>query len=190
MANVQVEPERIDVRHIQLRIIGDSPLIVHAWSTKAKQMMLDKQMKRGKQAQVAKDPEQDYQDSLYHLPDGTGYGFPSVGIKSCAIRGAKGLGMVMTDSRAAFHIEGDLAPITGEPSMREDMVRIGQGTADVRYRGEFKEWSIVFSLTYNARVLSAEQIVTMLDAGGFGTGIGEWRPEKSGQYGRFHVGAV
>lgn len=186
--SVQVSPERIDVRRITVRIEGDSPLITHAWSHKAKQMMLDKQMKKGTQAKAAKDPEQDYLDSLYHLPGG-GYGFPAIGVKASAIRGAKGLGMVMSDTRAAFHIEGDLLPINGEPHPREDMVRVGMGTADIRYRGEFTSWSIDLPITYNARIVSAEQIVAMLDAGGFGTGIGEWRPEKDGQFGRFHVAA-
>lgn len=183
-----VSPERIDVRRISVRIVGDSPLITHAWSTKAKQMMLDKQMKKGTQAKEAKDPERDYEESLYRLTDGR-CGFPAVGVKAAAIRGAKALGMVMSDTRAAFHVEGDLLPINGEPRMREDMVRIGMGTADIRYRGEFVDWSIDLPITYNARMVSAEQIVAMLDAGGFGTGIGEWRPEKDGQFGRFHVGA-
>lgn len=186
MGQVQVAPERIDVQRISVRIVGDSPLISHRWSEKAKKEMLDKQQLKGKQAKGAKDPEKEYKESLYRLPDG-GCGFPSIGVKASAVRGAKSLDMVMTDMRAAFHIEGDLVKINGEPRMREDMVRIGQGTADLRYRGEFPEWSIDLPITYNARVVSAEQIVAMLDAGGFGTGIGEWRPEKDGEYGRYHV---
>jgi hypothetical protein len=189
MATQQVAPERIDVKRIKVRIVGDSPLIVHAWSEKAKQMMLDKQMKKGTQAKEAKDPERDYQDSMYHLPEG-GTGFPAVGIKACAIRGAKGLGMVMSDTRAAFHIDGDLLRIDGDPRPREDMVRVGMGTADIRYRAEYLDWAIDLDIAYNARIVSAEQIVAMLDAGGFGTGLGEWRPEKDGQFGRFHVGEM
>jgi hypothetical protein len=183
---VTLNPERIDIQRVKVRIVGDSPLITHAWSQKAKQMMLDKQMKKGTQAKEAKDPQRDYEESLYHL-EGGGYGFPAVGVKACAIRGAKGLGMVMSDTRAAFHIEGDLLKIDGEPRPREDMVRVGMGTADIRYRAEFVKWSIDLPVTFNARIISAEQIVAMLDAGGFGTGLGEWRPEKDGQFGRFHV---
>ena len=183
-----VAPERIDIRRIRVRIVGDSPLITHAWSDKAKQMMLDKQMKKGTQAKEAKDPEADYAASMYRLPDGRP-AFPAGAIKQCAVRGAKALGMVMSDQRSAFHIDGDLLPLDGEPQMREDMVRVGMGTADIRYRAEFPTWSIDIPVTYNARVVSAEQIVAMLDAGGFGTGIGEWRPEKDGQFGRFHVEA-
>jgi hypothetical protein len=33
--------------------------------------------------------------------------------------------------------------------MREDMVRIGMGTADIRYRGEFPEWSVDVPLRFN-----------------------------------------
>lgn len=183
---VPINPEGIAIRRVNVTIAGDSPLIVHAWSQKARQMMLDKQMGRGKQAKEFKDPDRDYEDSRYRLPDGRD-GFPSVGVKACAIRGAKALGMVMADSRAAFHIEGELVVIEGEPRKREDMVRVGMGTADIRYRAEYPEWSIVLPVTYNSRTVSIEQIVAMFDAGGFGTGIGEWRPEKDGQYGRFHV---
>ena len=184
-----IAPEGIDVRRVRVTIKGDSPLIVHAWSHKAKQQMLDKQTGRGKQAKEFKDPEADYEASRYRLPDG-GDGFPAVGVKACAVRGAKALGMVMADTRAAFHIEGDLVRIEGEPRMREDMVRVGMGTADIRYRAEFPDWSIELPVTFNARTVSIEQIVAMLDAGGFGTGIGEWRPEKDGQFGRFRVEAV
>jgi len=182
-------PERIDVRRMKVRIVGDSPLIVHAWSTKAKTMILDKQMKKGTQAKEAKDPQRDYEESMYRCPDGTP-GFPAIGVKAAAIRGAKGLGMVMSDSRAAFHIDGELLPIDGTPQPREDMVRVGMGTADIRYRAEFPQWAIDLPVTFNARIVSPEQIVAMLDSGGFGTGIGEWRPEKDGQFGRFHVESV
>lgn len=186
MTDQMVAPERIDLRRIKLRIVGDSALITHAWSEKARRAMLEKQMLRGTQAKGAKDPERDYEESMYRLPDGRP-GFPAIGIKAAAIRGAKALGLTMTDMRASFHVDGDLLPIDGEPQPREDMVRVGKGTADIRYRAEFPTWSIELPVTFNARAVSAEQIVAALDAGGFGTGIGEWRPEKDGQFGRFHV---
>jgi len=183
---VAVAPERIDIQRVQLSLVGDSPLISHAWSEKAKKMMLDKQMKRGTQAKEAKDPERDYEESIYRLADGS-CGFPAVAFKAAAVRGAKALGMVMADVRGAFHVNGELVHIVGDPQPREDMVRVGMGTADIRYRAEFPEWAATLDITYNARSISAEQLVAMFDAGGFGTGIGEWRPERDGQYGRFHV---
>ena len=34
---------------------------------------------------------------------------------------------------------------------------------------------------------SLEQIMNILNVGGFVCGIGEWRPEKSGQNGMYHI---
>lgn len=93
----------------------------------------------------------------------------------------------MTAARGAFHIQGELVEIVGEPKPREDMVRVGMGTADIRYRAEFSPWKVRLSLSYNAGALSPEQIVNLFNIAGFGVGVGEWRPEKDGSYGRFHV---
>lgn len=178
----------LNIQFLQLRLVGDSPLICHAWSEKAKKQMLDKQMKKAKQAQAAKDPEQDYKDSLYAHPDG-GYGFPAVAFKAAAVDACSSIeGVTKVEARGAFHIMGDMVKIEGEPSPREDMVRVGMGTADIRYRGEFREWSAEVTLRYNANVLSTEQIANLFNTAGFAVGVGEWRPQRDGSFGMFHVG--
>jgi len=178
---------QIDVRTMEILLVGDSPLICHAWSQKAKQEMLDKQMKKPKEAKKAKDPKADYEASLYKHPDG-GYGFPCVAFKNAAVGACRfSDGIKMTEARGAFHVVGELAKIDGDPSMREDMVRIGMGTADIRHRGEFKVWRTKMLISYNAAALSPAQIVNLFNIAGFGVGVGEWRPEKDGSYGRFHV---
>lgn len=185
--SVTLSIPRIDVRTMFVTLVGDSPLICHAWSAKAKREMLDKQMKKPKAAKEAKDPESDYKASLYTHPEG-GYGFPCVAFKNAAVGACRfSDGIKMTEARGAFHVVGELTKIQGEPSMREDMVRIGMGTADIRFRGEFKEWRTVLTISYNAAALSPEQIVNLFNIAGFGVGVGEWRPEKDGSYGRFHV---
>jgi hypothetical protein len=73
--------------------------------------------------------------------------------------------------------------------MREDMVRVGMGTADIRYRPEFTEWSVKLPIKYNADAISLDQLVNLFTLAGFGVGVGEWRPERDGQYGMFHVAA-
>jgi hypothetical protein len=67
------------------------------------------------------------------------------------------------------------------------MVRIAMGTADIRYRGEFKDWSCTLRLSYNANVLSPEQIVNLFNVAGYAIGVGEWRPARDGSFGRFRV---
>lgn len=71
--------------------------------------------------------------------------------------------------------------------MREDVVRIGMGTADLRYRPEFPEWTASLVVRFVASSISQESVLSLINAGGFGVGVGEWRPEKSGQNGQYRV---
>jgi len=191
MAKVQeqvIEIKRLNEQRAVVELVGDSSLIVHAWSAKAKKEMLDKQMKKAKGPKAAKDPERDYQEAFYRLPDGKP-GFPTIGFKAAAVSAAGRFadGMKMTEVRGSFHIVGELVEIIGESNMREDMVRVGMGTADIRYRPEFKSWRVALPIRYNADAISLEQIVNLFNLAGFGVGVGEWRPEKDGLYGMFHV---
>lgn len=182
-----IELPALNIQTAIVKLVGDSPLICHAWSKKAKQEMLDKQMKKAKQAKEAKDPDRDYQESLYHLPGGR-FGFPAVAFKSAAVDACSHVAnMTKVEARGAFHINAEMIEIDGKPEKREDMVRIAMGTADIRYRGEFKKWSVTFELRYNANVITLEQIMNLFNTAGFAIGVGEWRPQKDGSYGMFHV---
>jgi len=183
-----IELPKLEIKAIKLLIVGDSPLICHAWSEKAKREMLDKQMKKAKQAKEAKDPEEDYRASLYAHPEG-GFGFPAVAFKNAAVDACSHIaGVTKVEARGAFHIVGDMAKLIGEPTPREDMVRVGMGTADIRYRGEFREWSSELLIRFNTNVLSAGQIANLFNTAGFAIGVGEWRPQRDGSFGMFHVG--
>ena len=196
----------INIQYATIRVVGDSPLIVHKWSEKAKKEILDKQMKKAKtKGHDAKDPVRDFIESLYWIDgepedktengfaraieNGARFGFPSVAFKASAVSAGYRSGVTRdkVSLNASFHIDGELVEIKGVPEMREDMVRIGMGTADIRYRGMFSEWSATFRVKYNASAISLEQLVNLINLGGFACGLGEWRPEKGGQFGMFHV---
>lgn len=190
--DVAVELPPLNIQRIDVTLVGDTPLIMHKWSEKAKKEMLDKQMKKAKLAKAAKNPEQDFWDSIYVIEEKKGvktFGFPVIGFKASAVTACTSIGgITKVQARQAFHIDGEYAVIQGsQPKMREDMVRVGMGTADIRYRGEFFPWFTTLTIAHNANVMSAEQILNMLNTAGFGVGVGEWRPEKDGQFGRFHV---
>jgi hypothetical protein len=180
---------RIDTRRLELTLIGDSELVTHRWSDKAKQMIKDKQGKKAKGAKEKRDPEAEYNAALYSNGNG-GYAFPASGFKRAAVSACRFVdGMAMTEARGMFHVVGDLVTIEGEPEMREDMVRIGMGVADIRYRPSFKQWRATISVDYNAAAISPEQLINLFNIAGFGVGVGEGRPEKTGAlgWGRFHV---
>jgi hypothetical protein len=76
--------------------------------------------------------------------------------------------------------------IEGEPEMREDAVRVGQGGGDLRYRPMFREWSAVLEVTYVTSMLTRDSMLSIVDAGG-SVGVGEWRPERSGDSGLYRI---
>lgn len=213
-----VEIRPIKMKTVEVTLVGDSPLIMHAWSEKAKRMMLEAQQGKSKGKQkAAKNPVDDFIQSMYWLsnkPDladgaseeecenaftkaieaGATFGFPVTAFKQAAISAAYRMGWSKSKAelRGAFFIEsdyGDMLKIESDtPIMREDMVRIGMGTADIRYRGEFRNWSATFRLKYNDNgAYSLENIINMINAGGLVCGVGEWRPECDGQFGMYHV---
>ena len=212
-----VEIKPIEMNTVEVTLIGDTPLIMHAWSEKAKRMMLEAQQgkAKGKKKEV-KNPVDDFIQSMYWLdgmPDTAGkneeeceelftqaiqsgarFGFPVTAFKQAAISAAYRMGWTKDKMslRGVFFIEsdfGDMAEIVSDtPEMREDMVKIGMGTADIRYRGEFKNWHTTFRIKYNVNgQYSLENILNILNAGGMVCGVGEWRPERDGQFGMFHV---
>lgn len=204
----------IDIKKVRIRIVGDSPLVMHAWSEKAKRMMLETQMGVNKtKKKEPKNPVDDFIRSMYWLTempedgteeafaeavkDGARFGIPVTGIKQGALSAAYRLGWVKDRMglKGAFFIDADengLVEVHADtPIMREDLVRVGMGTADLRYRGEFRNWRCDLTISYNAAgQFSLEDIINAINAGGYVCGLGEWRPEKDGDFGRYHVEAI
>ena len=187
----------VNIETFKIEVVGDSQLIVHKFSQKAKTEMLNKQMKKAKSARIAKDPQADYEGSMYRFPDG-GHGFPSRGFKEAAINACRQIdGIAMTEARGAFQIIGErvngemlIRLDASEPIMREDVVRIGMGTSDLRYRAMYENWAAELTIKHNADYMTKEQIINLINTAGFCSGIGEWRPSsprRSGPYGTFHV---
>ena len=208
-----IEIRPIEIKKVTIRIVGDTPLIMHAWSEKAKRMMLEAQMgvAKGKKKE-AKNPVDDFIRSMYWLTpmpedgtmesfeeaiaNGARFGFPVTAFKQAAISAAYRMGWAKDkmSMRGAFFIDSDengmIEIHSDTPEMREDMVKVGMGTADIRYRGEFKNWYADLTISYNANgQYSLENIVNIINAGGYVCGVGEWRPERDGQNGMFHVQA-
>lgn len=231
---VTIKP--VQMATVQLKIIGDSPLIMHAWSAKARREILQKELKSTKTAaREARNPISEFCSSMYWLtpmPEEfteeavaealktAKFGFPVTAIKQAGLSAAYRLGWVKDRMglRGAFFIEPDheyyyggdldvdyakktvtIVPnakhneqlieiISDAPIMREDVCRVGLGSADLRYRGEFTNWSANLTLKYNVNgAFSLDQIVNILNAGGTVCGIGEWRVEKDGNYGMYHI---
>lgn len=193
----RIEISRIASERILVPIIGTMPLIMCKFPEKAKRAMLDSMQGR-KPLKAPKDPQAEFEAAAWRLKDG--YGFPAVGFKAATIGAARfyGKAVSMTELRQLIFFRGELSlddppqalvALTSEPPvMREDYVRVGQGT-DLRYRPEFRNWSVVLDITYVTSCLSRESLLSLVDAGGMG-GIGEWRPagkKSTGDFGTYAI---
>ena len=190
-------------------IVGDSPLITHAWSEKAKREMLARMVKAVRHVKEERNPQEEFTSSLYALADGKSYGFPVTAIKKALISQAhKDRGIAKVDVMAALWLDfmmvqarpalaGALCdmPIVritaGEPRMREDMVRIkgrGGSTANFSYRAQFWPWAVHLTGKIDLERIPPEAVAFLFEGAGTACGIGDWRTEKSGIFGSFHMG--
>lgn len=120
-------------------------------------------------------------------------GINGMAFKTALITAAhKDIGIEKTLVRKAVFLRtldpGKVLPMEAcDPVVREDMVRVGAGSADLRYRPQFDTWAVDIELEVDADLLKIEDILNLVNRAGFGVGIGEWRPEKNGEFGRFEI---
>jgi hypothetical protein len=192
-------------------IVGDTPLITHAWSQKAKLEMLQKQVKATKGGKEIRDPQADFVSSLYEMGgggDGKIFGFPATGVKNSIISaGHKDKGIPRTQVMGALWIDADMVRVRpalagaicdmpliriygSPPEQREDMVKIGSGlnkVANLAYRGQFTIWAMKITGNYNKNILTDEALAFLIEESGRSSGLGEWRNERKGMFGAYHL---
>ena len=215
----------IKLKKIPIRIVGDSPLITHAWSEKAKRQMLEDQQKKTKtKKKPYRYPFDDFARSLHWLTpmptetindpntgdereivteelfdeaitNGARFGFPANAFKMAGNAAAYRMEWVpnQTKLRGSYFLNaednGELVEIKGcAPMCREDMVKLQGTSSDLRYRAIFEEWYCDMVLEFNeSGAYKLDDILTIIEAGGYVTGVGEWRPERDGIFGRYHI---
>jgi hypothetical protein len=182
----------------EVLIVGTSPLIMHAWSEKAKAMMRDKQQGKKAAKKEPKDPRAEWNGGRLLNEAGRDC-ISAMCFKNAIVDTASFIdGITKVQLRGSVFILGDLVPIDFDadptspdkksPHMREDMVRVGMGVADIRYRPEYRNWSCKLRIRHMANVISTQDVMTLLSTAGLVNGMGEMRPQKTGgSFGTFEV---
>ena len=227
MAKKETENTIITIKPIkrvsaEITIVGDTPLIVHAWGVKAKREMLANEQKKGvdKKAKPPRDPFSDFVQALYWITqkpeketpeafekaciNGAKFGFPVIAIKMAALSAAYRAGLIQNQvgMKTSFFINAVDGGFTEDglelgaietpepPECQESMVRLSGPArqADLRYRPLFKNWKMRLKITLiDTGVFDMESIINAIEMAGLMNGIGEWRVERDGDFGRFHV---
>lgn len=125
---------------------------------------------------------------------------PSVNIKSAIVEGAKLNKLGSAFNRSVLILQ-DFIPIAHDgPDTPEQMwenpdcvdgrsVKIGTARL-MRYRPKLNNWQLGFDVVYHENMIEAQQIVTAAENAGRYIGLGDYRPAKGGNFGRFDVTVI
>lgn len=187
---LSIDIPAINNQELEVDIVGRTPLLIKRFDEKTQESIQEKQAGAAKRSKAPRDPAEECERA--RITDARG--------KDCvrAIWFKKGMaamggyfGIPRGNVEQGVYILGDLIPIQfTRRVMNTARVRVGQGAmgkTSLAYRPEFQEWSCRVKLGFDAAVLTPQQVIALLAHAGAKNGIGEWRPQKGGDFGRFDV---
>ncbi len=179
------------IERATFEIIGTAPLVIHRFSAKAKNGMLDK-MKDGSTANKGKkreplDTEATYNQARYVAREGWD-GFNVASIRCALISACRLVNFRMTLAKLSLFVEADgrdatepefgLIRIFGKPRKTEMVARVETGQAYVTIRPCYDDWSAKIRVRYDADQFTLQDVSNLLSRVGEQVGIGEGRPDS------------
>jgi hypothetical protein len=198
----KVESSLFDIKPIVMsktgfKLLGVSPLIMNRFSAKAKQELLFPQSetknKAARRESLKHDPLAEYRECMYrnrnpneptllHFPQGA---FS----KAMAFAALDVPGASRAEILRLVSIDSLQVNIYGCPFLGMDMVRSSNmaRTPDVRTRAYLPRWCCEIEVQYAQSNIGPHQVMNLLGAAGHIVGLGDYRPQKGGAYGKFIV---
>ena len=184
-----IEVPRANIQNLTLTIRGiGAGLLVHRFHDI--DALGEKGQGKAQTVKPARNYEQEFNDARYVI-DGKDC-YPADALKKAVVGACSFVdGVFKTHARGAFFPLDEFFQILGpSPVMHRCVVWIGRGTsrvAMVRVRPLYRNWKMNIRMRYDANIISTEQLVFLFVQAGFSVGLGDWRPQKDGQFGMFEV---
>ena len=187
----ELRPERA-----RYHILGVTPTIIYRLSEKAKrELLLPKGRKTAaeKKGTLKHHPVQEFRESPYTIKSNDA---PTLlahiaPVFKKAITGAAldMPGATKTQMERLVWVCGERVPIYGVPRLHMGIVRSAdmKKTPDVRTRCIVPKWAAIIEVQWMAPILREPTISRLLSAAGMIQGVGDWRPQRGGQYGQFKL---
>jgi len=186
--NEDVKLHRLKKKRMQVKIKGVTPLLMEKMDPTVAERY-DKKKSHQTVKEDTRSEEEKLKDKIHYTEDGN-IGFPAAGFKQGMVEVAPYLDMYKKHVRGSVRVLGNIIPIDFEKQTVNTAIGKTSGrnqSPRLIKRPEFRGWSCTLDIIYNADVLSAEQIVNLLNWAGFQQGLGGWRPECEGTYGQYEV---
>jgi hypothetical protein len=183
-----------DIKNVEIEvdIVGRTSLLVKRFDEKTQEGIAAKQDGTASRQKAPRNPTEECERA--RITDAKGQDcVKSIWFKKGMAAMGGYFGIPRGNVEQGVYVAGDLIPIKysgKKPIMNTARVRVGQGgmaKTSLAYRPEFPGWSCKLRIGFDASVLTAHQVVSLLAHAGAKNGVGEWRPQKGGDYGRFDV---
>lgn len=125
---------------------------------------------------------------------------PPSAFRACIENGARKLkqgplvreGMIVTATSAFLYDEDKYGTTLEEiaRSTRFSVPVVVQRARLIRTRAKFDEWAAVFQIETDDEIVDESMLTTWIDIAGRRCGLGDWRPQKSGTFGRFKMTSI
>lgn len=194
--NERIEVQEIKMAEVKMNVLGTSPMIMHRFSQKAWRELLFPGIRENQaslEQKLKHDPIAEFRGAVYltsipkskaaiHVPNGAFHA--AIASAALDVPGAKKAVIERLTSVVDINIE-----LYGIPQLFCAMVRNSDinRTPDVRTRPIFPEWACTVNFSYMQTALTERAVANLLGAAGHIVGIGDWRPQKGGPYGKFRV---
>lgn len=175
------------MQEFNVTIEGVTPLLQNRF--------LEAQLEGGSKKKTGAERALDPHAKLYVLPDGTIYQ-PAVCITRCLVDAGKNF-QIKGKRKATYSklfgssiaVEPDAIPHKNQKWIPFSISAVNPMTKGrmMVVRPMFQEWKLSFALQVLDEGITMEVVKEALDYAGMYVGIGDWRPEKKGKYGKFIV---
>jgi hypothetical protein len=192
---VVVPPANLQVAVFRIR--GNAPLVINAFSQKARQEIHDKQAagsvaKKGKKRDK-KDFKECFEQARHRTKAGWD-GVPASAFRTALVSACRTVGFKMTLAKLSLFCVADgfdevshdpLVKITkGKPQYFEAAVRNATGVVDLRARPLWEPgWEAKVTLEFDADQFALEDVTNLLVRVGKQVGLGEGRPDSKNSCG-------
>ena len=192
-----VSPPKFAIMELPIVNIPGSPLVIHAFSQKARDQMkaaqeAGAQRTKKKGNREPKDFALAYHNARHISADGWD-GAAAATFRNAAIDACRLVGFHMTVAKRALFIEPDglsvpdgtpLVRIEGKPYAFEATVRNQTGVADVRVRPRWDDWKAIVRIRFDTELFTPDDLVNLMLRAGEQCGVCEGRPGSKSSFGQ------
>jgi hypothetical protein len=197
--DTQVFIAPINLVELRLKIAGTAPLVMNAFSEKARQqlethMATPQKQQRTRKERTPREYDAEFESAHHRDKEGGWVGVPANGFRACAISGTRLVpGVMMSRAKQALFIRPDgwdkvdgqgLVRLIEDEAAEKTLMHVrnrgamGKSVVDLRCRPMWRKWSCIITIRFDADFMTAEHVINLFNRGGVSVGICEGRPDS------------